>query len=74
LTLTFTIEDWLDRALRAPHGSGALITAVHCFRIVFSMPPQSAAMHFCMVASGAIKRIAQAAHVFFPVIYKLTSP
>jgi hypothetical protein len=27
-------------ALQAPHGSGALVTAVHCFRIVFSIAPR----------------------------------
>jgi hypothetical protein len=38
-------------ALRAPHGSGALLMAVHCFRIVFFNGPRSGAMHFCLVAA-----------------------
>jgi len=31
-------------ALRTQHGSGAFTAAVHCFRIVFSMPPRSGGM------------------------------
>jgi hypothetical protein len=38
-------------ALRAPHGSGALPMAVHCFRIVFSIGQCSGAMHFCLVVA-----------------------
>jgi hypothetical protein len=36
--------------LQAPHGSGALMTAVHCFRIVFSIHRRFGGMHFCLVA------------------------
>jgi hypothetical protein len=36
--------------LRALHGSGGIRTAVHCFRIVFSMGLRSGGMRFCMAA------------------------
>jgi hypothetical protein len=52
------------------HGSEATITAIHCSRIVFSMPVRPGGMHFRLVAWGSIKRLAQARR-FFLVVYKL---
>jgi hypothetical protein len=55
----------LPPALRALHGSGTLITAVHCFGIVFSTAPRSGGMHFCLVACGSINRHEASPACFF---------
>jgi hypothetical protein len=62
---------WISRseraalALQAPHGCAALVAALHCLQIVFSIRQRFGGMHFCLVVRDANQMSSTQVGLFF---------